>query len=85
MDSQEIGRLFEGRAPSLEEFASFGYACSQLSYAQLYEVALGFPDIHWLLKETVRKHLEEKIQAENKRLRSEELTDAISKRLTGRD
>ena len=85
MPSQDLSHLFNGQPPSLEEFASFGFACSQLTYKQLYEVALGFPEMHWILKKTVLKHLEEKVQAENKRLRSEELTRAISKRLTEHD
>lgn len=85
MTNNEISHLFKDRPPSLEEFASFGVACSQLTYSQLYEAALSFPEMHWLLKKTVLKHLEEKIQAENASLCSEELTKRIPKGLAERD
>lgn len=85
MSTESVSHLFQGHSPSIEEIANFGFACSQLSYQQLYDLAVGFSDMHWILKKIVLKHLEEKIQAENGALASEALTTAISERLSRHD
>ena len=85
MVTDNIDHLINGEPPTIDEFANFTFACSQLSYQQLYDAAFGFPKMHPLLKKVVLKHLEEKVQAENKRLRRESLVETISRRLTSND
>ena len=82
MPNNNVNHLFQGHPPSIEEIANFGLACSQLSSQQLYDVAIGFADMHWILKKTVLKHLEEKIQAENREMTNDALTKAIVEKLT---
>ena len=64
MTPARIEQLLDGEEPSLDDYSGFVRVAEQLNVELLWQMAISYPQMHWMLQAVVQKNLEEKIPKE---------------------